>query len=74
MTTEVNMICTTTLVMALDFKKNKKARHKVSTFKDKHGTWHICKTGPGYSNIYRVIEFDAEAEARLIALQAEKPA
>jgi hypothetical protein len=68
------MICKTTLVMALDFKKNKKAKHETTTFKDKDGVWFIYKSGPGYSNTYKVIEFDAEAEARLVALQAEKPA
>jgi hypothetical protein len=45
------------LTMAADFKKDKKTPHTVETrFVD--GTWYIYKCGPGYSNTYKVTEFD----------------
>ena len=52
------------LSMALDFAKDSKLPHEVFSYLH-GGKWRVCRRGPGYCNIYSVMEFDAEGLAKL---------
>lgn len=55
------------LKMALDFAKPKKGEvvpHEKFSYRN-GDRWQVCNRGPGYCNIYDVLEFDDEGLALL---------
>lgn len=52
------------LCAALGFQKDKSTPVENYTYRVS-GEWHICSLGPGYCNVYKLVEFDADGLAWL---------
>jgi hypothetical protein len=59
------------LCAALDFGKKKNVPHEAYAYRLGE-QWYIVRCGPGYSNSYKVIEFDDAGLAQLLAKERKE--
>ena len=63
------------LVMALDYKKNKKnpAPYTRTSLIGKDGVWRLCESGDGFINTYELSELSEKEVEYLKTIQVETP-